>query len=90
MLTGQIVLGDVTWGYASKEAPVDAAWRDESRYREYASGSRELVEARYRLVGSFGFDGLSGVDLAQLKGATDRPFSSCSAPARRTTRRGRS
>lgn len=74
MLTGQIRINDIRWGFASREAPAEAWWEDEGLYRTYASGRVERVTPRWRLRGRFSFSSLSGPDLAQLKGATDEPF----------------
>lgn len=75
MLTGTIRINGINWGYASAEAPVEAFWAPEERTKKLRGGRIIEIEKLWRMRGRFGFNGLSGVDLAQLKGLTAKPFS---------------
>lgn len=74
LLTGPIVIDGIAWGFAAKGVPARGFWRPEHIERRFGSGRVEVAEHRWRYVGSFGFEALSAVDFATLKGVTSKPF----------------
>lgn len=75
MLHGPIKLAGIIVGFASAEMPVTAFWVDEGQTKTLRGGRVvDVGEPAFRLRATFGLDGLSAVDHAQLKGLVSRPF----------------